>query len=100
MKRGGGGVASADGAAVSESTQIGPRRESRSSALKPAARREFADGHAVFDQDPAEVLAIDEALTRLEQEFGMTPSARARLQVAPNDTGLTGSAKSRFFQTG
>ncbi len=29
----------------------------------------------------------------------MTPSARARLQM-PANTGLTGSAKSRFFQAG
>lgn len=46
----------------------------------------------------ANKLAIQ--LTRLEQEFGMTPSARARLQAAPLDAGMTANAKSRFFEAG
>ena len=35
-------------------------------------------------------------LTRLEQEFGMTPSARTRIQVAPQPPEVS-SAKARFF---
>ena len=38
-------------------------------------------------------------LTRLEQEFGMTPSARTRIQVAPQPAEVS-SAKSRFFTAG
>ena len=55
-----------------------------------------------FQQWPQVAIAnkLAQQLTRLEQEFGMTPSARARLQVAPTATGMTGSAKSRFFQVG
>jgi len=34
---------------------------------KPAARREY-DTPVIFDQDPAEIMALDEALARLEQE--------------------------------
>ena len=82
LKRGGPGVASVDGAAASEeasrgltfdSARMGPRRDSRFSEQEPATPLRSVvdgagDGHAAFDQDPAEVLAIDEALTRLEQE--------------------------------
>jgi P27 family predicted phage terminase small subunit len=38
-------------------------------------------------------------LTRLEQEFGMTPSARTRIQVEPRTAEKT-SEKSRFFNAG
>ena len=38
-------------------------------------------------------------LTRLEQEFGMTPSARARIQLAPK-TQEAGRDKARFFKAG
>ncbi len=55
LKRGGGGVAQGGGEVVGR-----PR------GLKPAALQP-EDGPAVFDQDPAEVLAVDEALKKLEQ---------------------------------
>ena len=58
-------------------------------------------GVKCFMQWPQVAIAnkLAQQLTRLEQEFGMTPSARARLQM-PANTGLTGSAKGRFFQAG
>ena len=42
---------------------------------------------------------LAQQLTRLEQEFGMTPSARARIQVAHPADALAGSpiGKARFF---
>lgn len=39
-------------------------------------------------------------LTRLEQEFGLTPSARARLQLAPIANQLPDHDKERYFQVG
>ncbi len=64
--------------------------------------RDDKGGVKCFMQWPQVAIAnkLAQQLTRLEQEFGMTPSARARLQLAPTDTGLIGSAKSRFFQAG
>ena len=41
---------------------------------------------------------LAQQLTRLEQEFGMTPSARARIQVAPKQEATRG--KARFFEAG
>ena len=38
-------------------------------------------------------------LTKLEQEFGMTPSARSRIQMVPRMED-TSRGKSRFFQAG
>ena len=69
LKRGGAGVTPAD-------CEIAPEEAMR--GLKPEARRgpgaplrsvvdDAGEGYAVFDQDPLEVLAIDEALARLEQ---------------------------------
>ncbi len=43
---------------------------------------------------------LAQQLTRLEQEFGMTPSARARLQVAPRQVEPARNDKSRFFEAG
>ncbi|MCK6483035.1 MAG: phage terminase small subunit P27 family [Phycisphaerae bacterium] len=43
-------------------------------------------------------LKLAQQLTRLEAEFGMTPSARARIQLQRGE-GATSSAKSRFFET-
>jgi len=54
-----------------------------------------------FQQWPQVAIASKLALqlTRLEQEFGMTPSARSRIQVAhPIEEQVGG--KSRFFQAG
>lgn len=45
----------------------------------------------------ANKLAIQ--LTRLEQEFGMTPSARARIQTAPKVESST-RGKARYFEAG
>ena len=39
-------------------------------------------------------------LTRLEQEFGMTPSARARIQLSSQPQSDFDNAKSRFFDAG
>jgi len=39
-------------------------------------------------------------LTRLEQEFGLTPSARARLQLAPEPKEKPSRGKERFFNVG
>ena len=39
---------------------------------------------------------LAQQLTRLEQEFGMTPSARARIQLAPKTQEAAGG-KARFF---
>ncbi len=53
-----------------------------------------------FQQWPQVAIAnkLAQQLTRLEQEFGMTPSARARLQIQPSVRNET-SAKSRFFSS-
>lgn len=40
------------------------------------------------------------ALTRLEQEFGMTPSARSRIQVPEGLDASNRTDKARFFQAG
>jgi len=54
-----------------------------------------------FQQWPQVAIASKLALllTRMEQEFGMTPSARARLQLNPATPRPTGD-KSRFFNAG
>jgi len=54
-----------------------------------------------FAQWPQVAMASKLALqlTRLEQEFGMTPSARARIQLAPQKQ-EAGRGKARFFQAG
>ncbi|MBI5289269.1 MAG: phage terminase small subunit P27 family [Chloroflexi bacterium] len=51
-----------------------------------------------FQQWPQVAIAhrLAQQLTRLEQEFGMTPSARARLQLAPQSPEVT-HGKARFF---
>ena len=41
---------------------------------------------------------LAQQLTRLEQEFGMTPSARVRIQVTPSKPEAD-SGKSRFFES-
>lgn len=43
---------------------------------------------------------LAQQLTRLEQEFGMTPSARARMQCAPRDAQEAPHGKARFFDAG
>ena len=43
---------------------------------------------------------LAQQLTRLEQEFGMTPSARSRIQHAPEAGQERPSGKSRFFDAG
>lgn len=43
---------------------------------------------------------LAQLLTRLEQEFGLTPSARARLQMTPVAAEQPNHDKSRFFQVG
>ena len=43
---------------------------------------------------------LAQQLTRLEGEFGLTPSARARLQLAPAGTELPDHDKARFFNVG
>ena len=55
-----------------------------------------------FQQWPQVAIAhkLAQQLTRLEQEFGLTPSARARIQLAPADLGTTGNGKSRYFIAG
>jgi len=54
-----------------------------------------------FQQWPQVAIAGKLALqlTRLEQEFGMTPSARARIQPAPK-TEESARGKARFFEVG
>jgi len=54
-----------------------------------------------FQQWPQVAIAhkLAQQLTRLEQEFGMTPSARARLQLAPKTPEAVGG-KARFFTAG
>lgn len=54
-----------------------------------------------FQQWPQVAIAhrLATQLTRLEQEFGMTPSARARIQIAPK-TKETARGKARFFEAG
>ncbi len=44
---------------------------------------------------------LAQQLTRLEQEFGMTPSARTRIQVMPQPAGTEAPAggKARFFDS-
>ena len=58
-------------------------------------------GVKCFMQWPQVAIAakLAQQLTRLEQEFGMTPSARTRIQLAPNAQG-TSRGKSRFFEAG
>ncbi len=53
-----------------------------------------------FQQWPQVAIAnrLAQQLTRLEGEFGMTPSARARLQVAPRQVEPARNDKSRFFE--
>ncbi len=43
---------------------------------------------------------LAQQLTRLEQEFGLTPSARARLQLSPAKKEPTAHDKGRFFKLG
>ena len=54
-----------------------------------------------FQQWPQVAIAHKQALllTRLEAEFGMTPSARSRIQLAPK-TGENARGKARFFEAG
>ncbi|MCO6436912.1 MAG: phage terminase small subunit P27 family [Phycisphaerae bacterium] len=54
-----------------------------------------------FQQWPQVAIAnkLATQLTRLEAEFGMTPSARARIQLAPQKQEAA-SGKARFFQAG
>ncbi|MCK6466351.1 MAG: phage terminase small subunit P27 family [Phycisphaerae bacterium] len=54
-----------------------------------------------FQQWPQVAIAhrLAQQLTRLEQEFGMTPSARARLQLTPQGQEKP-SGKTRFFNVG
>ena len=54
-----------------------------------------------FQQWPQVAIAskLAQQLTRLEQEFGMTPSARTRIAVAGRAVDNT-SDKSRFFNAG
>jgi P27 family predicted phage terminase small subunit len=54
-----------------------------------------------FQQWPQVAIAnkLAQQLTRLEQEFGMTPSSRTRIQVAPRAKEPS-NAKSRFFEAG
>lgn len=42
--------------------------------------------------------SLAEELTKLEQAFGMTPSARSRIEVAPAPNSSTAQDKSRFFK--
>ena len=53
-----------------------------------------------FQQWPQVAIAnkLAQQLTRLEAEFGMTPSARARIQVAPSQPEAD-RGKSRFFES-
>jgi len=55
-----------------------------------------------FQQWPQVAIAHRLALqlTKLEQEFGLTPSARARTQLAPANPQMARSDKSRFFRAG
>ncbi len=55
-----------------------------------------------FQQWPQVAIAnkLAQQLTRLEAEFGMTPSARARPQVAPARTQSSDNSKERFFRAG
>ncbi len=55
-----------------------------------------------FMQWPQVAIAhkLAQQLTRLEQEFGLTPSARARIQCTPGNLGSTANAKSRYFLAG
>ncbi len=43
---------------------------------------------------------LAQQLTRLEQEFGMTPSARSRIQSPARAREVTDGKKSRFFDAG
>ena len=43
---------------------------------------------------------LAQQLTRLEQEFGMTPAARTRIQVQRSDESERSRAKSRYFDAG
>jgi P27 family predicted phage terminase small subunit len=43
---------------------------------------------------------LSQQLTRLEQEFGMTPSARARIPLSAANQGGARRAKSRYFDAG
>ncbi len=54
-----------------------------------------------FQQWPQVAIAnkLAQQLTRLEQEFGMTPSARARIQLNPASEEPS-RGKSRFFKAG
>lgn len=59
------------------------------------------DGHVkCFQQWPQVAIShkLAQQLTRLEAEFGMTPSARARIQVTPSKPEAD-SGKSRFFES-
>lgn len=56
-----------------------------------------------FQQWPQVAIAhkLSQQLTKLEQEFGMTPSARARIQLNDNSTlENSRSDKGRFFKAG
>lgn len=55
-----------------------------------------------FQQWPQVAIAHRLALqlTKLEQEFGMTPSARARIQLTGTAPQATRTDKSRFFEAG
>ncbi len=54
-----------------------------------------------FQQWPQVAIAakLSQQLTRLEQEFGLTPAARARLQAPPAGSQIR-DAKDRFFDAG
>ncbi len=55
-----------------------------------------------FQQWPQVAIAHRLALqlTKLESEFGMTPSSRARIQLTPRVAEATRNDKSRFFDAG
>jgi P27 family predicted phage terminase small subunit len=55
-----------------------------------------------FQQWPQVAIAHRLALqlTKLEAEFGMTPSARARIQVPPGSMGAAASGKAKYFSAG
>jgi len=70
LKRGGPGVAPTDCAVVLGGAPHVPKPPAMGGQAPPlrSVVDDAGEGHPVFDQDPAETLAIDEALTRMEKE--------------------------------
>jgi P27 family predicted phage terminase small subunit len=62
--------------------------------------RDEKGGVKYFQQWPQVSIAnkLAQQLTKLEAEFGMTPSSRARLQIPNNEDVLPRTDKSRFFR--